>query len=232
MAAAVAALPDYRLPAVWIPYDDLGRSPAGFVWDVDGVFGPYRGQVFCGDQYSSEVFRMTLEKVAGRFQGACYPFRRGLKCGITRVCWAKAGGLWCGLTNRGWGSLGQSEYGLQRLVWRGVLPFDLLEVTARRDGFRLRFTVPVDPASVTASAFALRAWTYDLHQDYGCPPRDVQQLAVRAATLGDDGVTVDLAIDGLLPTYVHELRCDGVRGREGGEGAWHPVAWYTLNALP
>ena len=35
------------------------------------------------------------------------------------------------------------EYGLQRLRWRGELPFDLVEVTATAAGFALRFTQPV-----------------------------------------------------------------------------------------
>jgi hypothetical protein len=228
---AARTIPNYRLPAVWVPYDLLGRSPAGFVWDTEGHFGPYRGQVFCGDQYSSEVFRFSLEKVQGRWQGACYPFRRGLACGIVRVAWGTDGSLWCGMTNRGWGSLGQAEYGLQRLVWRGAMPFDLVEVTARREGFRLRFSSPVDPASALPAAFRLRNWTYDHHEDYGCPLRDVKALRVTGVTVGDGGTTVDLAVEGLTPTRVHEIDCERLRGASG-KAPWHPVAWYTLNALP
>lgn len=224
-------IPGLRLPAVWIPYDDLGRSPAGFVWDQDGRFGPFRGQVFCGDQYSSEVFRISLERVGGEWQGACYPFRRGLKCGITRLAWGTDGTLWCGLTNRGWGSLGQSEHGLQRLRWRGEQPFELVEVTAQSSGFRLRFSAPIDPASAVAASFAVRSWTYDLHEAYGCDKRDVQQLRVQAVAVGADRTTVDLRIEGCALTRVHEVRCSGVRDARG-EAPWHGVAWYTRNAAP
>jgi len=170
MAEAAKTIPNFTLPAVWIPYDKCGRSPGGFVWDTAGNFPPFEGQVFCGDQYSSEVFRMSLERVAGRWQGACYPFRRGLKSGITRVMWGKQGTLWCGLTNRGWGSLGGSEHGLQRLVWRGVTPFELREITATKKGFRLAFTQPVNAASILPPGFAVKSWTYDHHKAYGCPP--------------------------------------------------------------
>ena len=231
MAEAVATIPNYRLPAVWIPYDKLGRSPAGFVWDTEGRFGPYRDQIFCGDQYSAEIFRMTIEKVRGRFQGACYPFRRGLKCGVTRLSWGHDGTLWCGLTDRGWGSLGKRQHGLQRLSWKRELPFDLLEVTARPDGFRLRFSKPVQSATALPLSFAVSSWTYDLHKTYGCDPRDVRELQVRAAESSADGMTLDLVVDGMLPCYVHEIDCEGLRSR-GGEQLWHPTAWYTLNALP
>ncbi|HEX5054229.1 MAG TPA: hypothetical protein VFZ65_20795 [Planctomycetota bacterium] len=229
---AARTIPNFRLPAVWIPYDLLGRSPAGFVWDTAGNFGPFRGQVFCGDQYSSEVFRMSLERVGGRWQGACYPFRRGLKSGITRVAWGSRGSLWCGLTNRGWGSLGAATYGLQRLVWRDVVPFDLLEVTARDDGFRLRFTLPVDAATASPAAFTVTSWTYDHHETYGCPPRELRPHAVDGARISADGSEVDLRVQDLVPTRVYELRCDGVRSRDGARPPWHGIAWYTRNAAP
>ncbi len=231
MAEAAATIPNFTLPAIWIPYDDLGRSPAGFVWDDRGSFGPYRGQIFCGDQYSAEVFRMSLDRVGGKWQGACYPFRRGLKCGITRLEWAPDGSLWCGLTDRGWGSLGKRQHGLQRLVWRGEEPFDLVEVTARPDGFRLRFTRPLDPDSAVLQSFSVRSWTYDHHEAYGCPPRDVRPEVVQRASVVENGLCVDVAVERLDLVRVYHITCDGIRDGAGGE-AWHPVAWYTLNRLP
>lgn len=225
-------IPAFRLPAVWIPYDLLGRSPAGFVWDTAGHFGPFRGQVFCGDQYSAEVFRMSLEKVGGRWQGACYPFRRGLQSGITRVLWGRDGSLWCGLTNRGWGSLGTAEHGLQRLRWRGETPFELLEVTALADGFRLRFTVPIDATNAKAADFVVKSWTYDHHEDYGCPPRGTREHRVVGMVPGPDGCTVDLRLDDVALVRVYEIRCAGLRGGSERVAPWHGVAWYTRNAAP
>lgn len=231
-AEVARTIPTYRLPAVWIPYDKLGRSAAGFVWDTKGNFGPFRGQVFCGDQYSSEVFRMSVERVDGRWQGACYPFRKGLKSGAMRLLWADDGALWCGLTNRGWGSLGEAEYGLQRLVWRGEEPFELLEVTAQPKGFRLRFTQPVAAASTLASGFEVKSWTYDLHEGYGCPERDVKEHAVTASALSADGLSIDVVVDGLEDVRVYELRCAAVRSAKDMQAPWHPVAWYTRNRAP
>ncbi len=229
MHEAARTIPNFRLPAVWIPYDLCGRSPAGFVWDTEGRFGPFRGQVFCGDQYSSEVFRMSLETVGGRWQGACYPFRRGLACGITRVLWGSDGALWCGLTNRGWGSLGDRGHGLQRLVWRGETPFELLAITARPDGFRLEFTAPLADAAPAPAAFAVRSWTYDHHEGYGCPPRDVRTHRVVEVAGGDRHV--DLVVDGLEDCRVYELGCKAVQSR-AGESPWHGIGWYTRNRSP
>jgi hypothetical protein len=232
MAEAAATIPNFTLPAVWIPYDKCGRSPGGFVWDTDGNFPPFQGQVFCGDQYSSEVFRMSLEKVGGRFQGACYPFRRGLKSGITRVVWGQQGTLWCGLTNRGWGSLGGSTEGLQRLVWKGVIPFELKEITARKDGFRVTFTQPIFAGSALPPSFSIESWTYDHHKAYGCPPRDTRPHAVRACAVSADGMSVDLVVDDLELCRVYAIDCAGVLAAAGKERTLHGVGYYTRNRAP
>ncbi|MFO1078174.1 MAG: hypothetical protein U1E73_10680 [Planctomycetota bacterium] len=231
MAEAAATIPHFKLPAVWIPYDLLGRSAAGFVWDTAGNFGPFRGQVFCGDQYSSEVFRISLDQVDGHWQGACYPFRAGLKCGVLRLCWSFDGSLWCGLTNRGWGSLGQAEYGLQRLKWKGVLPFAIETVTATPKGFRVRFTSPVSTTAAAMPGYEVKSWTYDHHETYGCPPRDEHAHAITGIAVAADARSVDLEVDGLETVRVYELRCAHVLSA-GGETPWHPVAWYTLNRRP
>jgi len=231
LEVAARTIEGFRLPAVWVPYDLCGRSPGGFVWDTAGHFGPFRGQVFCGDQYSAEVFRMSLEQVDGAWQGACYPFRSGLACGITRVAFAADGSLWCGLTNRGWGSLGQQEQGLQRIEWRGETPFELVEVTASAKGFVLHLTQDVDPASVRPESFAVRSWTYDHHEDYGCPPRDERAHAV-AAVRAVDARTIELELDAVPLVRVYELRLAGLRRAGDGQEPWHGVAWYTRNRAP
>lgn len=231
MAEAARTIPTFTLPAVWIPYDLCGRSPGGFVWDTAGHFGPFAGQVFCGDQYSSEVFRMSLERVGEHWQGACYPFRRGLKSGITRVLWGGKGTLWCGLTNRGWGSLGQAEHGLQRLQWQGVEPFELLAVTATAAGFRATFTAPVDAASVVAASVEVRSWTYDHHEGYGCPPRDERVHPIAAIRPAADGRSFEFDLTDAETCRVYEVKCGGVRNRTG-EPPWHGIAWYTRNRTP
>lgn len=231
LEVAARTIEGFRLPAVWLPYDLCGRSPGGFVWDTAGHFGPFRGQVFCGDQYSSEVFRMSLEQVDGGWQGACYPFRRGLACGITRVAFAADGSLWCGLTNRGWGSLGQQEQGLQRIAWRGETPFELVEVKAKAMGFVLHLTQDVDPARVRPESFAVRSWTYDHHEDYGCPPRDERAHAVTVVR-AVDARTIELELGAVPLVRVYELRLAGLRRAGDGQEPWHGVAWYTRNRAP
>ena len=90
--------------------------------------------------------------------------------------------------------------------------------------------MPVDPATA-ASSFAVKSWTYDHHEEYGCKPRDTRTHRVSEARAGAEGLTVDLRVEDLALVRVYEIRCVGLVGR-GAEAIWHGVAWYTRNASP
>jgi hypothetical protein len=225
-------IPSFRLPAVWFPYDKMGRSPSGFVWDESGgKFGPFAHQIFIGDQYQSSVLRVALEKVDGRWQGACFPFRVGLSSGVVRVAWGKDGSLFCGETNRGWGSLGPKSAGLERLVWTGELPFEILAMRATAEGFELEFTQAVDAASAAdPGAYSFESYTYLLHETYGSDEVEKKKLAVSSVKVAPDGRSVRLVLDGRRAGYVHELHAK-LRNAQG-EPLLHDAAYYTLNAIP
>jgi hypothetical protein len=218
---------------VWFPYDKMGRSPSGLVWDrTGGRFGPFEGQVFVGDQYAASVMRVFLERVGERWQGACFPFRAQLDCGVVRVAWAPDGSLLVGETSRGWGSVGARTEGLQRIVWSGRVPFEVREMRARPDGFELAFTAPVDPATAGATgSYRMESYTYELHSAYGSDEMDRAEPALLSARAAPDALSVRLVVEGLREGYVHELHLPGVRSASG-EGLLHPVAYYTLVRRP
>ena len=91
--------------------------------------------------------RLSWRRSSGRYQGACFPFRSGFECGVNRLVFGPDGSLYVGMTNRGWGSLGGKPYGLQRLVYTGVLPFEIHAMKLTKDGFDLTFTKPLDAAA-------------------------------------------------------------------------------------
>ncbi|MBI5434845.1 MAG: hypothetical protein HZA52_18580 [Planctomycetes bacterium] len=228
-----ATCPTYELPVVWFPYDKTGRSQCGFVWDTtDGKFGPFAGQLFIGDQYQASVVRVALDQVEGRWQGAVFPFRKGLASGVIRVGWDAHGGLLCGETDRGWGSLGTKPWGLERLTWTGETPFEILAMRARPDGFELEFTRELDvELAATVSSWRFESYTYLHHEQYGSDEVDRGTPSVRAATVTDDRRRVRLTVDDLRAGYVHELHADGVRDARGAK-LLHADAYYTLNAIP
>jgi hypothetical protein len=229
---AAKEIPHLAAPAVWFPYPEMGKSHSDVVFDATGgKFGPFDNQLFVGDQGNAIMVRVDLEKVDGEYQGACFPFRKGFASGVLRMCWGHDGSMFVGGTNRGWGG-GSRPYMLQRLVWTGKTPFEVLTMRAAADGFRLTFTEPVDPKTAAdPRSYAMSCWTYHYHSNYGDKPQDTHPLKVTKAAVGADGKTVTLTVDGLAPYYVHELKLDGVRAADG-RPLLHPVGYYTLNRVP
>lgn len=233
MPDAAKTIPHFKLPAVWFPYDVMGRSPSGFVWDQSGgAFGPFQGQMFVGDQYQASVIRVFLEEVDGVWQGTCFPFRRGLLSGVIRVAFDAEAGLVVGMSDRGWASLGTQSWGLQRLTWNGETPFEILAVRARPDGFRLEFTRAADPATLAdPQSFACASWTYELHSAYGSDPFAVRAPRISATRPSPDGMSVELVVDDLREGYVHALVAAGVRDASGAP-LLHDQAFTTLLKRP
>jgi len=232
MPLVKAQVPSFKMPAVWFPYDEMGRSPAGFVWDTEGRFGrAFQNQLFVGDQYDASVIRVSLEQVNGHWQGACYPFRMGLASGVTRVAWGPQGSLLVGMTNRGWGSRGQGTQGLQRVSWSGKPYFEIAEMRAAADGFELEFSAPLDPTlAQDVSNYQLTSYTYELHEEYGSAKFDQRELPVSSAILVAPE-RVKLVVEGLRAGYVHQLFCERLRS-SAGEPVLHPRAYYTLVEIP
>ncbi len=229
----VGGMPDVTPPCVWFPYGRMGQSASEPRWDTTGgKFGPFAGQCFVGDQTKSIVMRVYLEKIGGRYQGACFPFRSGFQCGVNRLVFGPDGSLYVGETNRGWGSLGGKPYGLQRLVYTGVLPFEIHEMHLTKEGFDLTFTKPLDPdASKKLEAYSLSSFTLYYWGTYGSPEVDRKAEKVQAVTVSADRMKASLKVDGFRPGRIYELHLDGIKSADG-DTLLHPEAYYTLNQLP
>jgi len=229
----LAKIPELMNPAVFFPYQKMGQSASGVCCDrSDGRFGPFREQLFVGDQTHSTVMRVFLEKVKGRYQGACFPFRKGFGSGIVPIEQAPDGSLFAGGTARGWGARGGQPFSLERLVWTGKVPFEVHEMRVRPDGFELSFTEAVDPAiAADPSTYRLGTYTYIYQANYGSPEVDHTTPAIRAATVAADGRTVRLHVDGLEIGHVHELAMPALRSTARAPLV-HPIAYYTLFYLP
>lgn len=230
---AVQLLPELVPPAVWLPYDKMGRSATDIqVIDQDGQFGPFDGQLLVGEFTNSSISRVFLEKVDGEYQGVCFPFLSKFPAAVFRLEFGPDGSLYVGMTNRGWSSLGSRSYGLQRVRWNGHTPFAIQEMRATSDGFELVFTEPVDPQTAAdPESYELSSYTYRYQGSYGGPEEDVKALKIEKAEVSDDGLRVRLVVEGLREMYVHELRASGIRTK-AGKGLEHPDAYYTLNRIP
>lgn len=225
-------IPQLLPSAVLFPYQKMGQSASGIACDTTGgPFGPFTHQMFVGDQRHSTVMRVFLEKVNGRYQGVCFPFRRGFASGTLTLLMSDRGVLFATGTNRGWGSIGNKPFALERLEWTGRVPFEVHEMRVQPDGFVLTFTKPVDMATATnPDSYRLSTYTYIYQATYGSPEVDHTSPTIQRIEVTNGRRRIKLFVKGLQIGHVHELHLDGLRS--GGEPLVHRVAYYTLNELP
>lgn len=228
-------IPELKLPAIWFPHTILGISLSDLKEDTThGTFGPFAGQLFVGDQGHSNIMRADLEKVNGKWQGACFQFRQGFSSGVLRMEWGLDGSMFVGQTARGWSSKGTDPFALQRLVWTGETPFEMKNFRAKSDGFEITFTLPIDPESAKkAESWALSSFTYKYHKDYGSPVINSETVPIKGVSVSEDSLRVRIVVDEskLKPGYIHELKSEGVLSARGLP-VLHPAGYYTLNNIP
>jgi|694.fasta_scaffold70183_2 azurin len=233
MHIAAKTIKELKLPAVWLPHGLMGISTADIIEDItDGAFGPFGGQYFVADQGHSKIMRMSLEKINGKYQGACYPFYEGFASGLLRLRWGLDNSLFAGMTSRGWSSTGKSDYALQRLVWNGDIPFEMKEVKAMTDGFEIEFTLPADLAKIkNASNYNVSSFTYKYHNEYGSPVILNKERKIIGIIPSADGRKVKLVLDSVIEGHVHEIKISNIESQQK-QSLLHNAAYYTMNIIP
>jgi azurin len=224
--------PSIKVPAVWFPHTLMGISTADLIEDtLGGKFGPFEGQLFVGDQGHSKIMRVYLEKIEGKYQGICFPFREGFQSGILRMRWGLDASMFVGMTSRGWSSTGKEDFGLQRLQWTGKTPFEMKTVKSMSDGFLIEFTQAVNKETAKAlESYKINSFTYKYHHNYGSPIINAKVLKIKGIQVAEDGMSVRLAIDSLRLGYIHELRLEGLKNADD-RPLLHTFGYYTLNNI-
>ncbi len=217
-------------PAVILPHSRIGNSPTAIVCDLTGgKFGPYKEQLFVAEQSFSNIARVDLEMVGGLYQGAVFPFLEGFSSGLIGMTLSPVGMMFTGGSDRGWGAKGGKPFNMDRIVWNGKTPFEILTMRVQPDGFALTFTGPVDPATAgTVKSYSMEAWTWAFRSEYGGPEVDKFSPVVKNAVVSGDGLSVRLTVDGMRKGHVHHLRSPGVKSA-AGTPLLHKDAYYTLN---
>lgn len=226
-------IPGLKTPSVWLPHTILGISSSAILnYDEKGKMGPFKGQLFVGDQGHSKIVRVDLEKVKGVYQGIAIPFREGFSSGVLRTAWGSDGSMFVGMTSRGWGSTGKEVYGLQKLEWTGKMPFEIQSAKSKPDGFELTFTQPVNEASAkNAGSYSIISFTYKYQSSYGSPTINQLNCPIKAIEISPDRLKVRLVVDSLREGYVHEINAAGIVNTEK-TALLHPTGYFTLNRIP
>ncbi|MGJ8678997.1 hypothetical protein [Paraglaciecola sp.] len=217
-------------PIVQFPHGEIAKSPGNPEWDLtQGQFGPFKDQIFMPDLTMSNIFRVLLEKVNGKYQGAAITFMNGFQSGNIRAEFDQKGQLWIGQTARGWGAEGNKPFGLQKVVWDGTNPFELLNIKLTKTGFRLFFTEALKAESVNLKSFAVQQWHYHYHQKYGSEKVDLASVKIANVELSKDKTYVDITMP-LTAGKIVEIAFEGVVSASQRKPSSTKV-FYTLNEI-
>lgn len=225
----VAKLDAMQTPAVgFFPQGELANSPTWPVIIPNGAFPEGMAkQTLIGEMNQPNLVRVLDDEVDGVFQTALLPMFDGspLGMGNNRLVFGKDGSLYVGKTALSW----PGSKGITRVKWNGKSFLSLDKIKAQREGFALRFSQPLDPA--TLKNISVKRHTYDYHQAYGAPKKDETELAVKSATLSSDGLTLTLDVGALKEKYLHLVDMSGLLAKDGGKILGHK-AWYHVLKAP
>jgi mono/diheme cytochrome c family protein len=228
---------------VLFPHNRVANSPGNPVWVADDKFGPFKGQLFIGDQTQSNLLRVAIETVDGVEQGSVMPFFEGLESGVMRPVFLPDGSLLLGQTGRGWQAKGGKVASLQQVRWdRKTVAPAILAMSATRDGFKVSLTQPLGGGVTDAllqSALSLESWTYRDAPDYGSPELDLRNETATSISISPDRRALQVTLASTEQTNVHphqtarvyHLRIASQTLFEGAAPA-QMDAYYTLKKFP
>ena len=219
-------------PAIWLPDNEIGNSPSEPILMKDG---PYKGQLLHGDVSNGGIKRDFLEMVDGQYQGAVFRFSQGFSAGVNRLVWGPDGALYVGEVGMvgGW-SWKENQYGLEKISYNGKSTFEMLSIKAKPEGFEIEFTEALDQKNfdTVIDKMVLQQYRYEATAAYGGPKLDLVTLKPQEVLLADDGMKIDLKIDGLKENHVVYFNLPVDLKSTNGNALWSSEAWYTLNKIP
>jgi glucose/arabinose dehydrogenase len=216
--------------AIVFPHGTMANSPTKVLAITpEAKFGPFTGQLLVGEMNQPRIMRVMLEKVGGELQGACVPFIDGapLLRGCNRMAWAPDGSLYVGHTKHTWAG---SE-GIQHVAWNGETPFEGKNMELMKNGFRFRFTEPVDKSIASRKeTWPFKRYYFEYTSKYGSPRHDEVPVAIESIDISPDGRVVDLYLSELKAWHIHEVNIQELKSA-GGVPLANSYFVYTLNRL-
>lgn len=239
---------DYEKPLVWLPYD-VDNSSGSQLWvPEDSEWGPlHRNEMLHFSYGKSSIFRVLRDEVDGQVQGAVYKLPIDLSIPVQRGKFHPDSGQLYVMGLRGWQTNGGT--GFQRVRYLGEAAPTPVGLKAFANGIVVEFSAPLDLATVQdVRRFSVKKWNYVWGPQYGSgrfsidnrdaaleqlalmqPSKgvvnNVDQVAVRAASLLNDGKTVFLYIPNMTKAMQMEIRMNlaGTDGIEVRETIWNTI---------
>ncbi len=224
---------DSTPPALWFPYGELALSPSEPIF-LDKGWGVYAGQGIIGDIAKDGLKRFHLEKVNGVYQGAVFRWSQGLNFKTNRIARVTDSSVLMGRLARGNGwDKGEHPDSLKLLQYRPHVPFEILKVIAKSNGFQMEFTQPLETGlGWNANNVHMERWRYQATQLYGGKKLFHERVVPKSLSLSEDGRSLFIETPELGVGQVIYFRLPEKWRSKSGQTLWSGEAWYTLNEIP
>ena len=214
-------------PAVWLAHNDLTNSPGHPSFAPESGFGPFAGQAFIADIAHRSVIRVALEKVAGAYQGAAFPFIRPLKSASYSTAFDPDGNLWVGSVGRGWTA---GEPALEMISFDPEkAPFEMQRISLTAKGFDIHFTQALATQELTSDSVSISSFYYNYWEIYGSEPIDEKAVPIQKITISEDRKTLSLKLP-LEAKRIYQIQLPALQTSTGLK-LENNYGIYTLNQL-
>ena len=204
----------YDQPICWLPMN-MDNSSGGQVWANTDKWGPLKNHLLFMSYGRGTLFYAMQEEIDGVTQAAMVRFPLKFGTGLMRGRVNPRDGQIYVSGLRGWQTDGQKEGGFYRVRYTGKPLHSPVEFHVLKDGLRIVFPNPLDPASAADVAnYAIEQWNYSYTGNYGSPEFSIADpkvkkhdaVELKSARLAKDGRTVLLEIPDLRPVNQMKIK--------------------------
>ena len=225
-------------PFIWMPRE-LDNSTAGQLMVRDERFGPLDGKLMHVSFGKGWIYYHMQEEVDGVTQGAVVAMPFQFDAGVQRLRQNPADGQVYVVGLTGWDAESTVADGnLTRVRYTGAPAYMLTETHVVNDGIELRFTFELDADSATDVAnYMVERWNYHWTANYGSAHYSLNNpgetgndaVPVRSAEIGEDGRSVVLHFDKMVPVDQMMIRMD-IAASDGTP--YKEVTYLTVHRVP
>ena len=184
-------VPKREVSLALLPQSRVANSPGSPTWDTTGgKFGPFKGEMYCGDQTLSTLFRILPKKDN---EAAVINFAEGFPSGVMRLCFDQDGALFVGQTGRGWRARGGSQQALVKMSYVDTDEPLLHDITRDGETFTLHFTGEGGKLP-KSSGLAVESWFYHDKPSYGSPTNNKLNETIASEKLDPANGTITITL--------------------------------------
>jgi hypothetical protein len=223
----------------WVPYD-VDNSNGGQIWVPanKGKWGPFEGRMLYLSYGKSSLFAVLQERVGDVAQGGVVKFPLKFATGLMRSRFNPVDGQLYVAGLKGWQTNGVKDGAIQRVRYTGKSVTMPESLHVSKKGITVRFTGALDKKTASdAQNWSLEQYNYLYSGAYGSDTYKVSkpgekgsdQVPVKSVKLADDGKSVFLEVEGLVPVMQMRIKMN-VKSVDGSRVP-DDIA-HTINVVP